>query len=77
MLFWLSILGVCPFLGVSNKVSTALGMAGAVVFVMVLATMVTYLIYTYVLIPLRYRFHADDNLHPCDCCSCADGRDHP
>ncbi len=42
-------LGVCPFLGVSNKVSTALGMAGAVTFVIVLATMVTYLIQTYVL----------------------------
>ena len=34
-------LGVCPFLGVSNKVSTSVGMAGAVTFVMVLATMVT------------------------------------
>jgi Na+-translocating ferredoxin:NAD+ oxidoreductase subunit A len=42
-------LGVCPFLGVSNKVNTAFGMAGAVTFVMVLATIVTYLIQTYVL----------------------------
>jgi electron transport complex protein RnfA len=42
-------LGICPFLGVSNKVSTALGMAGAVTFVIVLATMVTYLIQIYVL----------------------------
>lgn len=49
-------LGVCPFLGVSNKVSTALGMGGAVVFVIVLATMVTYLIHTYVLIPLGITF---------------------
>jgi len=49
-------LGVCPFLGVSNKVSTAMGMAGAVVFVIVLATMVTYLIYTYVLMPLGIAF---------------------
>lgn len=49
-------LGVCPFLGVSNKVSTALGMGGAVVFVIVLATMVTYLIYTYILIPLGIAF---------------------
>lgn len=49
-------LGVCPFLGVSNKVSTAIGMSGAVTFVMVLATMVTYLIYTYVLIPLGIGF---------------------
>jgi len=49
-------LGVCPFLGVSNKVSTALGMGGAVVFVIVLATMVTYLIHVYVLIPLGIAF---------------------
>lgn len=49
-------LGVCPFLGVSNKVSTALGMAGAVVFVIVLATMVTYLIQTYVLEKLGIGF---------------------
>jgi len=49
-------LGVCPFLGVSNKVNTALGMSGAVVFVIVLATMVTYLIHTYVLIPLGITF---------------------
>lgn len=49
-------LGVCPFLGVSNKVNTALGMSGAVVFVIVLATMVTYLIHTYILIPLGITF---------------------
>lgn len=49
-------LGVCPFLGVSNKVSTAIGMSGAVVFVMVLATMVTYIIHVYVLIPLGITF---------------------
>jgi electron transport complex protein RnfA len=42
-------LGICPFLGVSNRVNTALGMAGAVTFVIVLATMVTYLIQVYVL----------------------------
>ena len=49
-------LGICPFLGVSNKVQTALGMAGAVTFVIVLATMVTYIIHTYVLIPLHIEF---------------------
>ncbi|MCF0176882.1 MAG: electron transport complex subunit RsxA, partial [Bacteroidales bacterium] len=37
-------LGVCPFLGVSNKVSTATGMSGAVCFVITLATLVTFLI---------------------------------
>lgn len=35
-------LGICPFLGVSKKVNTAVGMSGAVIFVMVLATAVTY-----------------------------------
>ena len=49
-------LGICPFLGVSNKVNTALGMAGAVTFVIVLATMVTYLIQTYILDKLGIAF---------------------
>jgi electron transport complex protein RnfA len=49
-------LGVCPFLGVSSKVNTALGMAGAVIFVIVLATMATYLIQTYVLEKLGIGF---------------------
>jgi electron transport complex protein RnfA len=49
-------LGICPFLGVSNKVETALGMTGAVTFVIVLATMVTYLIQTYVLDKLGIGF---------------------
>ena len=46
------ILGICPFLGVSKKIDTALGMSGAVAFVLVLATLVTYLIQYYVLNPL-------------------------
>jgi electron transport complex protein RnfA len=49
-------LGICPFLGVSNKVNTALGMAGAVTFVIVLATMVTYLVQIYVLNKLGIGF---------------------
>jgi len=49
-------LGICPFLGVSNKVNTALGMAGAVTFVIVLATIVTYLIQTFVLNKLGIGF---------------------
>jgi electron transport complex protein RnfA len=49
-------LGVCPFLGVSNKVSTALGMTGAVIFVIVLATIVTYLVQVYVLRTLGIEF---------------------
>ena len=42
-------LGVCPFIGVSSKVETSIGMAGAVTFVMVIATIVTYLLQKYVL----------------------------
>lgn len=49
-------LGVCPFLGVSNKVSTAVGMSGAVCFVMAIATLVTYLLQYYVLLPLQIEF---------------------
>ena len=49
-------LGICPFLGVSNKVNTALGMTGAVTFVIVLATIVTYLIQTYILNRLGIAF---------------------
>ncbi|WP_111708817.1 electron transport complex protein RnfA [Lutibacter citreus] len=44
-------LGICPFLGVSSKVSTSVGMSGAVLFVMTLATMVTYLLHQYILVP--------------------------
>ena len=42
-------LGICPFLGVSKKVDSALGMGAAVAFVLTLATIVTYLIQKYVL----------------------------
>lgn len=49
-------LGICPFLGVSNKISTSLGMGGAVIFVMALANLVTYLIQYYVLVPMGVAF---------------------
>ena len=49
-------LGICPFIGVSNKVETSIGMTGAVTFVMVIATAVTYLLWQYVLIPLGIEF---------------------
>ena len=45
-------LGICPFLGVSNKVTTSLGMGGAVTFVMAIASVVVYLLQYYVLEPL-------------------------
>lgn len=49
-------LGICPFLGVSNKLSTATGMSGAVCFVITLATLVTYLLNQYLLVPLNLEF---------------------
>ncbi len=49
-------LGICPFLGVSNKISTATGMSGAVCFVITLATLVTYLINQYLLVPFGLEF---------------------
>ena len=48
--------GLCPFLGVSKQVDTSLGMGGAVVFVIVLASMVTNLIYTFVLVPFEVEY---------------------
>nr|WP_317412985.1 electron transport complex protein RnfA [uncultured Solibaculum sp.] len=44
-------LGICPFLGVSKKLNTAVGMSAAVIFVMVLATVVTWPLYALVLVP--------------------------
>lgn len=45
-------LGICPFLGVSKKVDTALGMGAAVTFVLAIATLVTFLIQSYILEPM-------------------------
>ena len=45
-------LGICPFLDVSSKVETSMGMGAAVTFVMALAALVAWLIQTYVLVPL-------------------------
>ena len=45
-------LGICPFLGVSKKVDTAVGMGVAVTFVMGLASAITWLVNTFILIPL-------------------------
>ncbi|MEG2597349.1 MAG: RnfABCDGE type electron transport complex subunit A, partial [Oscillospiraceae bacterium] len=44
-------MGICPFIGVSKKTSSALGMSVAVTFVMVMSTALTFPIYTYILVP--------------------------
>jgi len=46
-------LGVCPFMGVSGKMSTAVGMGAAILFVMTLATIVTTVVNNYLLLPLE------------------------
>lgn len=49
-------LGICPFLGVSKKVDTAMGMGAAVAFVLTLATIVTFLLQEYVLVPMHIEY---------------------
>lgn len=49
-------LGICPFLGVSKKISTSLGMGAAVAFVLTLSTIVTYLVQVYVLNPFGLQY---------------------
>ena len=49
-------LGMCPFMGVSKKKSSAIGMGVAVVFVIVVAALVTYALYYLVLVPLQLEF---------------------
>ena len=49
-------LGICPFLGVSSKVNTSLGMGAAVTFVMALASIVAWSIQTFVLVPLQIEY---------------------
>lgn len=43
--------GICPFLGVSKKISGSIGMGAAVIFVMLFATLITYPVYTFLLVP--------------------------
>ena len=49
-------LGICPFLGVSKKLNSALGMSLAVIFVMMISSIVTYPLYFYVLKPLNIEY---------------------
>ena len=49
-------LGCCPFLGVSSKLKTATGMGAAVVFVIMLASLMTWLTYNYLLVPLNLEY---------------------
>lgn len=49
-------LGICPFLGVSKKTDTALGMGIAVTFIMTLSSFITWLVYHFVLVPAKLEY---------------------
>ena len=49
-------IAICPFLGVSKKIDSSVGMSGAVIFVMTLASAVTWLIYNFIMVPLRIEY---------------------
>jgi electron transport complex protein RnfA len=49
-------LGICPFVGVSKRVSDAVGMGSAVLFVMVMATVVTWILFKFVMVPLEIQY---------------------
>ena len=49
-------LGICPFLGVSKKIETAAGMGGAVIFVITIASVITSLIYRFILMPTGFEY---------------------
>jgi len=49
-------LGLCPFMGVSNKLETAIGMSAATTFVLTLASLSSYLVYEYLLVPLDIEY---------------------
>lgn len=49
-------LGLCPFMGVSNKLETAIGMGAATTFVLTLSSLCSYLTYFYILVPLELEF---------------------
>ena len=49
-------MGICPFLGVSKKLDSAVGMGAAVTFVLVCATLCTFPIYTFILVPMELEY---------------------
>ena len=49
-------IAICPFLGVSKNLDSSIGMSGAVIFVMTMASTVTWVLYTYVLVPFHLQY---------------------
>lgn len=66
-------LGICPFLGVSKKIDTSLGMGAAVTFVLTLATIVTYLLADICAQSLQPAIPANTGLHSRDSRAGANG----
>ena len=67
-------LGLCPFMGVSSRLETAMGMSLATTFVLTLASLCSYLTYTYLLEPFWVRVFTNHKLHFSDCfCSAVYG----
>lgn len=55
-IIFVKFMGICPFLGVSKKLDTAVGMGVAVTFVITLSSVITWLLYTLVLVPLGLKY---------------------
>lgn len=69
------VMGICPFMGVSNKVKTAVGMGAAVTFVMALASVITNVLYNYVLVRFDVNVSAHVGIYIGYRLPCAVGRD--
>ena len=69
-------LGICPFLGVSKKIDTAIGMGGAIAFVLTLATIITWCVQVRARC-FRFTVSSDPFVHPCHSRFGTDGGDYP
>ena len=68
-------LGICPFIGVSNKTSSAISMGMATTFVMVLTSIVSWLLFNLILRSLQIRVFTDTFFHLSYCGTCSICRD--
>ncbi len=68
-------LGICPFIGVSNKTSSAISMGMATTFVMVLTAIVSWLLFNLILVPYKLEFLQIPSFIPSYCCTCSVCRD--
>ena len=64
-------LGICPFVGVSNKLSSAISMGMATTFVMVLTAIVSWLLYNLSSDSVQFGFFTNSVFHSCYCITCS------